>query len=54
MNEEHSVSIFDDDTSAIQVKRSNVRRKAMILPFQKAQQMMTKLNGELNEESVDK
>jgi len=40
---EEYISIFDDDVSAIQVKRSNVRRKAMIIPAEKAHEMIEKL-----------
>ncbi len=34
------ISIFDDDTSAVQVKRSNVRRKAMIFSKEKASEVV--------------
>ena len=43
---QEQTSIFDDDTSAIQVKRSNVRRKAMIFSTEKAQEVVEKLNAE--------
>lgn len=33
---ESQVSIFDSDTSSIQIKRSNVRRNAMIFTTEKA------------------
>jgi hypothetical protein len=45
---EEQTSIFDDDTSTIQVKRSNVRRKAMIFSTEKAHEVVEKLNAECN------
>jgi len=43
---EEQFSIFDSDTTGIQVKRSNVRRNAMILTTEKAQEVVEKLNVE--------
>ena len=43
---EEQFSIFDTDTTAIQVKRSNVRRKAMIFSAEKGQEIVEKLNAD--------
>ncbi len=40
-------SIFDPATSAIEVKRSTIRRKAMIFTVEKAHEVIQKINIEI-------
>jgi hypothetical protein len=43
MSEKKEVSIFDNDIAAAEVTRSHNRRKAVIIPLKKGQEMMAKI-----------